>query len=43
MANSLLQWYRGNAYYRAPMGIIEGELELKRKFLFEDKEYQTNI
>ena len=27
----------GNAYYRAPMGIIEGELELKRKFLFEDK------
>ena len=27
----------GNAYYRAPMGVIEGELELKRKFLFEDK------
>ena len=27
----------GNAYSRAPMGIIEGELELKRKFLFEDK------
>ena len=28
----------GTAYYRAPMGVIEGELELKRKFLFkEDK------
>lgn len=27
----------GNAYYKAPMGVIEGELELKRKFLFEDK------
>ncbi|MFR3911368.1 MAG: HelD family protein, partial [Clostridium paraputrificum] len=26
----------GEAYYKAPSGIIEGKLELKRKFLFED-------
>lgn len=26
----------GNAYYKAPMGIVEGELELKRKFLFKE-------
>ena len=27
---------QGEAYYRAPMGVIEGELSLKRKFLFDD-------
>lgn len=27
----------GEAYYRAPMGVVEGELNLKRKFLFSDK------
>jgi DNA helicase II / ATP-dependent DNA helicase PcrA len=27
---------QGEAYYRAPMGIINGELSLKRKFLFRD-------
>lgn len=26
----------GEAYYKAPMGIVEGELNLKRKFLFND-------
>lgn len=26
----------GNVYYKAPEGIIEGELSLKRKFLFEE-------
>ena len=26
----------GEAYYKAPAGVIEGKLELKRKFLFED-------
>ncbi|WP_297711860.1 RNA polymerase recycling motor HelD [Clostridium sp.] len=26
----------GEAYYKAPMGIVEGELNLKRKFLFDD-------
>lgn len=26
----------GEAYYKAPSGIIEGKLKLKRKFLFED-------
>lgn len=26
----------GYAYYKAPMGIVEGELNLKRKFLFND-------
>ncbi|MBD7909942.1 MULTISPECIES: RNA polymerase recycling motor HelD [Clostridium] len=26
----------GEAFYKAPAGIIEGELNLKRKFLFED-------
>lgn len=26
----------GDAYYKAPMGIVEGELNLKRKFLFND-------
>lgn len=29
---------QGEAYYKAPIGIIEGELKLKRKFLF-DEEY----
>lgn len=28
----------GEAYYRAPMGVVEGELNLKRKFLFSDKD-----
>ena len=28
----------GEAYYKAPSGIIEGKLELKRKFLFNDGE-----
>ena len=27
----------GEAYYKAPMGIVEGELNLKRKFLFNDE------
>ncbi|AOR24195.1 RNA polymerase recycling motor HelD [Clostridium taeniosporum] len=26
----------GDAYYKAPAGLIEGKLQLKRKFLFED-------
>ncbi|MDO4535603.1 MAG: RNA polymerase recycling motor HelD [Clostridium perfringens] len=29
---------QGEAYYRAPMGVINGELKLKRKFLYEDNE-----
>lgn len=28
---------KGNAYYVAPMGVIEGELNIKRKFLYDDK------
>ncbi|USS01946.1 RNA polymerase recycling motor HelD [Clostridium septicum] len=28
----------GDAYYKAPSGIIEGNLSLKRKFLFKDNE-----
>ncbi len=28
---------QGEAYYKAPIGIIEGELSLKRKFLFDDE------
>ncbi|WP_160673029.1 RNA polymerase recycling motor HelD [Clostridium sp. C8-1-8] len=27
---------QGDAYYRAPAGVIQGNLSLKRKFLFED-------
>ena len=27
----------GEAYYRAPMGVIEGDLNLKRKFLYKDE------
>lgn len=27
----------GEAYYKAPMGIVEGELNLKRKFLFNNE------
>ncbi|WP_294387724.1 RNA polymerase recycling motor HelD [uncultured Clostridium sp.] len=27
----------GEAYYKAPMGVVEGELNLKRKFLFNDE------
>ena len=30
----------GEAYYRAPVGVIEGELELKRKFLFKDDQLE---
>ena len=26
----------GDAYYKAPMGVVEGELNLKRKFLFKE-------
>lgn len=29
---------QGEAYYRAPVGVINGELKLKRKFLYEDSE-----
>lgn len=29
---------QGEAYYRAPMGVINGELKLKRKFLYENDE-----
>ncbi|MGG5462238.1 RNA polymerase recycling motor HelD [Clostridium sp. B9] len=29
---------QGEAYYKAPAGIIEGELSLKRKFLFDDEQ-----
>ena len=28
----------GEAYYRAPIGVVEGDLNLKRKFLFNDKD-----
>lgn len=28
---------QGEAYYKAPIGVIEGELSLKRKFLFDDE------
>ncbi|WP_040212194.1 RNA polymerase recycling motor HelD [Clostridium polynesiense] len=31
---------RGEAYYKAPYGIISGELTLKRKFLFKEGEIQ---
>ncbi|MPQ43275.1 RNA polymerase recycling motor HelD [Clostridium tarantellae] len=27
---------QGEAYYKAPVGVIEGELKLKRKFLYEE-------
>lgn len=30
----------GEAYYRSPSGIIEGDLSLKRKFLFKDGDIQ---
>lgn len=29
---------QGEAYYKAPAGVINGELKLKRKFLYEDNE-----
>ncbi len=29
---------QGEAYYRAPIGVINGELKLKRKFLYENSE-----
>lgn len=29
---------QGEAYYRAPVGVINGELKLKRKFLYENSE-----
>lgn len=29
---------QGEAYYQAPIGVISGELSLKRKFLFKDEE-----
>lgn len=29
---------QGETYYRAPVGVINGELKLKRKFLYEDNE-----
>jgi DNA helicase II / ATP-dependent DNA helicase PcrA len=29
---------QGEAYYQAPIGVINGELSLKRKFLFKDEE-----
>ncbi|SHI88528.1 DNA helicase-2 / ATP-dependent DNA helicase PcrA [Clostridium cavendishii DSM 21758] len=29
---------QGEAYYRAPIGVIEGELSLKRKFLYKDND-----
>ncbi len=31
---------QGEAYYKAPIGIIEGELSLKRKFLFRNREIE---
>ena len=30
----------GEAYYRAPMGVIEGELNLKRKFLYNNNDLE---
>jgi DNA helicase-2/ATP-dependent DNA helicase PcrA len=30
----------GDAYYKAPKGIIEGKLELKRKFLYKDSDIE---
>ena len=30
----------GEAYYRAPAGVIEGDLELKRKFLFKEDQLE---
>ena len=30
----------GEAYYKAPSGIIEGELSLKRRFLYKDEEIE---
>ncbi len=30
----------GRAYYRAPIGVIEGDLSLKRKFLFTDSDLE---
>ena len=32
---------QGKVYYKAPIGIIEGELSLKRKFLFKNNELEN--